>query len=81
MKNTIKKISTLLLGALIVSFLAGCPSPEDPVPETTPDLAGQITISPAENVKTGDELTATYSGTETVTYRWNKSGQVISGEV
>ena len=37
-----------------------------------PDLAGNITISPSAGVTTGTELTANYSGTETVTYQWKR---------
>ena len=43
----------------------------------TPDLNGTVTISPTANVFTGDELTATYSGTETVTWQWKKGGEAI----
>jgi len=45
----------------------------------TPDLNGTVTITPTANVLTGDELTAAYSGTETVTWQWNKGGTAISG--
>jgi len=38
----------------------------------TPDLPGTITISPSDDVVTGMELTATYSGTEIVSYQWKK---------
>ena len=38
------------------------------------DLTGTISISPSTNVTTGTELTATYSGSETVTlsYQWKR---------
>jgi len=42
-------------------------------------LTGTVTIDPAVSVTLGTELTATYSGTETVTYQWNKDGNAISG--
>ena len=48
--------------------------------ETLPDLTGNVTISPSENVTTGMKLTAAYSGSETVTYQWNKSGTAIANE-
>jgi hypothetical protein len=35
-----------------------------------PELSGVITISPS-GATTGAQLTANYSGTETVTYQWN----------
>jgi len=41
-------------------------------------LTGIITISPAVYVTIGTELTATYSGTETVAYQWNKDGSAIA---
>jgi hypothetical protein len=41
------------------------------------DLTGTITISPA-TATTGQELTATYSGTETVSYQW-KNGSTNVG--
>ena len=43
----------------------------------TPDLNGSVTISPTANVFVGDELTATYSGKETVTWQWKKDGAAI----
>jgi hypothetical protein len=44
-----------------------------------PDLPGNITINPAANVTTGMQLTATYSGSEAVTYQWNKDGAAVPG--
>ena len=43
------------------------------------DLNGTVTISPAADVYTGTELTAAYSGAETVTWQWNKDGTAVSG--
>jgi hypothetical protein len=40
-------------------------------------LSGNITISPSTNVTVGTELTANYSGGETVTYRWEKDGTTV----
>jgi len=34
------------------------------------DLSGTITVSPSTGVITGTKLTATYSGSETVSYKW-----------
>jgi len=42
-----------------------------------PTLSGDITISPSVDVTINTELTATYTGTETVTYRWNKDGIAV----
>jgi len=38
----------------------------------TPDLSGNITINPSTGVNINTELTATYSGSETVSYQWKK---------
>ena len=40
-------------------------------------LTGTLTIYPEVSVSIGTELTATYNGTETVTYQWNKDGIAI----
>jgi len=37
-------------------------------------LSGTITINPNSGVKTGTELTATYSGNENVIYQWQRDG-------
>jgi len=48
---------------------------------TFADLAGTLTISPSGTVLYTDFmiLTATYSGTETVSYQWNKDRTAIDG--
>jgi trehalose-6-phosphatase len=43
------------------------------------DLSGAVTISPSGEITTGTELTANFSGSEAVTYQWNKDGAPISG--
>ena len=45
------------------------------------DLNGAITISPNVEVLTYSELSAAYSGSETVIWQWNKNGTAISGEI
>jgi uncharacterized repeat protein (TIGR02543 family) len=49
--------------------------------ETLARLGGDVSISPSTDVKTGTELTASYSGTEEVTliYQWQKDGENIEG--
>jgi hypothetical protein len=42
-----------------------------------PDLPGEVTISPTENVHPGTKLTAAYSGSEKVTFRWNMDDEAI----
>jgi hypothetical protein len=66
------------MAAVIVAVtglgLTGCP-PDGGDPE----LSGSVTISPDSDVTTGTELTASYSGSETVTWQWQKDGADISG--
>jgi len=40
-------------------------------------LSGTITISPSSGVTVGTELTAVYSGSESVTYHWEKDGSSV----
>jgi len=42
-------------------------------------LSGTITINPSSGVTVGTELTAVYSGSESVTYQWERGGTNISG--
>jgi formylglycine-generating enzyme required for sulfatase activity len=48
-----------------------------PVVVSLSTLSGNITISPNSGVTTGTELTATYSGSETVAYQWEKDGSNV----
>jgi len=50
-----------------------------PVVVSPATLSGTITISPSSGVTIGTELTAVYSGSETVTYQWQRDGTNISG--
>ena len=62
---------TLLLCTL---SLTGCPpEPDDGT------LSGNVAVSPNGTVNVNTELTAAYSGTETVTYQWYKDNVAISG--
>ena len=66
------KISGIIALVMLIGFsMMACPV-EDP------DLTGRITISPAGPVDIGTELTATYSGDETVSYQW-KNGATNVG--
>jgi uncharacterized repeat protein (TIGR02543 family) len=42
-------------------------------------LSGNVSISPSTGVTINTELTATYDGSETVTYQWRKDAAAISG--
>ena len=82
-KSLIRGGFIVLMTALFLAGLAlltGCEN--DPTPGNGDDLktlSGNVTISPDTGVTTGTELTAAYSGTETVTYRWKKDGVAIDG--
>jgi len=62
----VRVLGIIALVAIIGFSMAACSSDPDP------DLPGTITVSPSTGVTTGMELTATYSGTETVSYQWKK---------
>jgi hypothetical protein len=67
-----------------VLFLASCDNgstDDDNSVDVPKTLSGNITISPSTGVTTGTEMTATYSGSETVTYQWKKGGNTITGAV
>jgi hypothetical protein len=70
-----------LLGliAIIALALIGCQPEPTPDNGTLKDLSGDITISPA-TATIGGVLTANYSGSETVSYQWNKDGSVLDGK-
>jgi hypothetical protein len=61
--------------AIIAFALVGCPAPNG---NEEKELTGNITITPT-TATTGTELTAAYSGSEAVAYRWNKDGTAING--
>ena len=50
-----------------------------PVVVSLSTLSGTITISPSSGVTVGTEMTAVYSGSESVTYQWQRDGTNISG--
>jgi len=66
------RIVAAIAACLAVTMFASCK-------KETPDLNGTVTISPTANVFTGAELTATYSGSEKITWQWNKGGTAIGG--
>ena len=73
MKNLLKLSGIIALAAVIGLSMAGCKNDPDP------NLSGNVTISPVGPVAAGTELTANYSGSESVSYQWNKDGKAISG--
>jgi hypothetical protein len=44
---------------------------------TLPDLEGDVTVSPSTGVITGTKLTATYSGSEWVSYQWKNGANAV----
>jgi formylglycine-generating enzyme required for sulfatase activity len=50
------------------------PAPTLPAAAGENTLSGNITISPNSGVTTGTQLTATYTGSESVSYQWKKDG-------
>ena len=78
MKNFVKLIGIIALVAAIGFSFVACDSggggggPGGEQPGGDPQLSGSITISPNTGVITGTELTASYSGSETVSYQWKK---------
>ena len=83
--NSIYKIAGIIALIAIIGFsIAGCDNGSGTRPNPGPgngpgnagggntDLTGTITITPNTDVMINTELTATYSGTETVTYQWRR---------
>jgi endoglucanase len=63
----------IALVAVIGFSMIACDNGNDPGGGDL-DLSGTITITPNSSVQTGTELTATYSGSEAVSYQWRKDG-------
>jgi len=90
MKNVFKLIGIIAIVAIISFSFATCSDGGNDTGGTSGgtggdvsapilDLAGTITINPSTNVIINTELTATYSGSETVTYQWKKDGSTTVG--
>jgi hypothetical protein len=60
-----------------VSAVGYNPKTSDPVTVALSNLSGNITISPNSGVTTYTELTATYSGNETVIYQWKNGSSNV----
>jgi hypothetical protein len=84
MKKVFKLLGIIALVAVIGFSMIACDSgggggggggggdPGIQNPGGDPQLSGSITISPNTGVITGTELTANYSGSETVSFQWKK---------
>ena len=65
----------IILSSLVMFGVTACDNglgPDNGV--DNPVLSGTITITPNDNVSINTELTAIYSGSETVSYQWKKDG-------
>jgi hypothetical protein len=72
-------LAALLLAALALG-VAACDNPTGSGNDNDgKELSGGISINPNSGVTTGAPLTAVYSGSESVSYRWNKDGTAIAG--
>ena len=71
MKNAIRLFGIIALTAVIGFTFSAC---DDNSGGGDIDLTGNISISPNTGVTTGMELTANYTGSETVAYQWKKDG-------
>ena len=71
MKNVLKAFGIIALVTIIGFSFAACG--DDSGGGGDKDLSGTITISPDTEVTTGTKLTATYSGSETVSYQWKNA--------
>ena len=87
-KAKIKIIRLITFTALIIYGLifTACDNPTTKTNTTetkvnSHDLTGTITITAENDLAIGEELTAVYTGTETVSYQWNKDGNAIPSAV
>jgi hypothetical protein len=74
MKNMIKLIGFIALAAIMGLTLAGCGGSGGGPTGGNLELSGTITISPNTGVTINTKLTATYSGSEAVSFQWKKDG-------
>ncbi|GHS89863.1 hypothetical protein FACS189487_10890 [Campylobacterota bacterium] len=77
MKRFIDYLRSFALIIVAAGMLVSCSNDFNDVLKDN-QLPGNITISPSSSVTTFTQLTATYTGTESVTYQWNKNGEAIS---
>ena len=81
LKNAVRFWGIIVLAAVIGFTFTACGDVEDglTVGGGLSTLSGNVTITPDGTVTVNTELTAAYSGTETVIYQWYKDNTAISG--
>jgi hypothetical protein len=78
MKNNLFNLGVLAVMLTFAFALIGCGTPEGgSTGDGKLDLSGTISISPNTDVTINMELTANYSGSETVAYQWKKDGSNV----
>ena len=73
------KICITLFAVLFATACKDDKSGEGSDSKLLPELSGQISVTPTENVVVGMELAASYGGSEAVTLQWLKDGAALSG--
>jgi hypothetical protein len=78
MKQLFKFLGIIALVAVIGFGMIACDDPDDggSEPSGDPALSGTITVDKT-TAETGQELTATYSGSETVSFQWKRGGSNV----
>ena len=80
MKNTIKLFGVIAIMAVIGFTMASCGGGAGDGTTGDLDLSGIIGISYSSPATAGEILSAYYSGSESVSYQWNKDGTALSGK-
>ena len=78
MKKALRAATLFMLAAVLLFSLISCKN-SDPAKNDEPivfALSGNITVNPS-SARTGAELTATYTGHETVTFQWQLDGEDV----
>jgi hypothetical protein len=75
MKNLTKLLGIIALVAVIGFLMAGCENPAGTDGDKV--LTGTVSINPSGTAAVNTELTATYSGSETVNFQWYKDGIAV----
>jgi hypothetical protein len=79
MKNTIKLVGIIVMVAVIGFTFAACGGDDDGDSKGDPNLSGNVTIAVAGggSAEVGKQLTANYSGSEAVSYKWTRGSTEV----